>query len=151
MLSHSLDRFYVVTKFELPKVEGPHLTTVQFDSTCSYLNLGKDKDNFSSSYLPKLLAYCEKIVPYVIFIRNNCTAYEMLANEIGLIMPTSPKDKRHKRGTFGSLISGFIGLAYKGISSFLHHKYQRHCIRQCQLWKGEQIYNITKFIIWKIL
>ena len=34
MLSHSFDRLYVVTKFELPKVEDLHLTTVQFDSTC---------------------------------------------------------------------------------------------------------------------
>ena len=31
MLSHSFDRFYVVTKFELPKVEDLKLTTVQFD------------------------------------------------------------------------------------------------------------------------
>ena len=37
MLSHSIDRFYVVTKFELPKVEDLKLTTVQFDSKCSYL------------------------------------------------------------------------------------------------------------------
>ena len=31
------------------------------------------------------------------------------------------KDK-NKRGIFGALISGFIGLAFEGISSFLHHK-----------------------------
>ena len=34
MLSHSFDRFYVVTKFELPKVEDLKLTTVDFDSKC---------------------------------------------------------------------------------------------------------------------
>ena len=60
MLSHSIDRFYVVTKFELPKIEDLHLRTVQFDSTYSYLDTGKDKNNFSSSYLLKLLAYCQK-------------------------------------------------------------------------------------------
>ena len=30
----------VVTKFELPKIEDLHLTTVQFDSKCSYLDMG---------------------------------------------------------------------------------------------------------------
>ena len=35
MLSHSFDIFYVVTKFELPKID-LHLITVQFDSKCSY-------------------------------------------------------------------------------------------------------------------
>ena len=94
MLSHSFDRFYVVTKSELPKIEDLHLTTVQFDSKCSYLDTGKDKNNLSSSsYLPKLLAYCEKIVPFVEFYKNqiayyNHMAYEVLANEIDLILPT---------------------------------------------------------------
>ena len=32
MLSHSFDRFYVVTKFELPKVEDLKLTTIDLDS-----------------------------------------------------------------------------------------------------------------------
>ena len=40
MLSHSFDRFYVVTKFELPKVEDLKLTT-SYDSTCQYLE-GKE-------------------------------------------------------------------------------------------------------------
>ena len=124
ILSHSFDRLYVVTKLELPKVEDLCLTSVQFDSASSYLNLGKNKDNFSSSYLPKLLAYCEKIVPYVHFYKKqityyNPTAYKMLANEIGLILPTFPKDKRHKRGIIESLINGFISLAHEGISSCL--------------------------------
>ena len=51
ILLHSFDRFYMVTKFELPKIEDLHLTTVQFDSKCSYLDMGKDKNNFSPSYL----------------------------------------------------------------------------------------------------
>ena len=36
MLSYSFDRSYVVTKFELPKVEDLKLTTIQFDSKCRY-------------------------------------------------------------------------------------------------------------------
>ena len=38
MLSHSFDRFYVITKYELPKVEDLRLTTIDFDHTCSYLD-----------------------------------------------------------------------------------------------------------------
>ena len=130
MLSHSFDRFYVVKNFELSKVEDLHLTTVQFDSTCSYLKVEKDKDNIASSYLPNLLAYSEKNFTLCNFYKKqiayyNCTAYEMLTNEIGLILPAFPKEKSHKRSTIGSIISGFIGLAYEGISSFLHHKHQK--------------------------
>ena len=50
MLSHSFDRFYVVAKFELPKVEDLKLTTIDFDSNCSYLD-------GSGNYLRKLLRH----------------------------------------------------------------------------------------------
>ena len=33
-LSHSFDRFYVVTKFELPKVEDLKFMTISYDSDC---------------------------------------------------------------------------------------------------------------------
>ena len=53
IVSHSFDRFYVVTKFELPKIEDLHLTTVQFDSKCSYVNAEKvNQDDIVASYLP---------------------------------------------------------------------------------------------------
>ena len=38
MLAHSFDRFYVVTKYELPKLEDLRFTTFSFDRTCKYLN-----------------------------------------------------------------------------------------------------------------
>ena len=63
--------------------------------------------------------FCKKKIAYY-----NCTAYEMLTNKIDLILPIFPRDKRHKRGIITSLISGFIGLAYEGISSILHYKCQ---------------------------
>ena len=31
-------------------------------------------------------------------------------------------DKKIKRGMFSAIITGFIELAFEGISSFLHHK-----------------------------
>ena len=53
MLSHSFDRFYVVTKLELAKIEELHLTTVQFDSQFGYLNAEKvNKDNVVATHIP---------------------------------------------------------------------------------------------------
>ena len=43
MLSHSFDRFYVVTKFELPKIKDLKLTTFSFDLTCKYLDSSNSK------------------------------------------------------------------------------------------------------------
>ena len=37
MLAHSFDRFYVVTKVELPKVLDLNLTMFQFDYNCSHV------------------------------------------------------------------------------------------------------------------
>ena len=37
MLAHSFDRFYVVTKFKMPKIEDLKLTTFTFDLACSHL------------------------------------------------------------------------------------------------------------------
>ena len=100
MLSHSFDRLYVVTNFELPKVEDLKFTTVQFDSKCSYLATRNDMQQ--SIYFNKLLAYCHKIVPYVEFYKkqisyHNHMAHEILTNELGLILPTYLKDRRHRK------------------------------------------------------
>ena len=51
MLSYSFDRFYVVTKFELPKVRDLKLRTVDFDSSCSYLD-------GNGNYIRKLQRHC---------------------------------------------------------------------------------------------
>ena len=50
-----------------------------------------------------------------------------MANDIDKILPKFPTDHRHKRGAIlasilGTVASSVIGLAYEGISSFLHHK-----------------------------
>ena len=128
MVSHYFHRFYVVAKFELPRVEDLKLTTIEFDSKCTYL---AKNDTQKYSYFPKLLAYCLKIVLYVEFYKEqleyyNHMANELLMNEIALILPTFPKEKRPKRGAIlafvlGGIASGIIGLAYEGISSFIHH------------------------------
>ena len=38
MFSHSFERFYIVTKFELPKTQDLKLATFGFDFECSYAN-----------------------------------------------------------------------------------------------------------------
>ena len=48
--------------------------------------------------------------------------HKILKNEDDLILSKFHTECRNKRGIFGAIISGFIGLAFKGISSFLHHK-----------------------------
>ena len=50
MLSHSFDRFYVVAKFELPRAEDLRLTTIEFNSKCSYL---ARNDTQKNSYFSK--------------------------------------------------------------------------------------------------
>ena len=73
-----------------------------------------------------------KITPYTQLYQRqiqyyNHTAYDTLMNDIGKILPTFLTDHRHKRGAIltsilGSVATSVIGLAYEGISSFLHHK-----------------------------
>ena len=60
MLTHSFDRFYVVTKFEMPKIEDLKLTTFSFDLTCNYLNSEK-------TFMQQYLKHCRRIAPYVQF------------------------------------------------------------------------------------
>ena len=57
--------------------------------------------------------------------------YDILEKDIGLILPkfenkeTTVHPKHQKRQIISALISGFIGLAFKGISSFLQHKQEK--------------------------
>ena len=93
-LSHSFDRFYVIIKYELPKVEDVRLTPIDFDHTCSHL----DGDR---KYMPKLKRHCLRIVPCISFYQRqiaylNITAYKILKRDIGHVLPTFPTDKRPK-------------------------------------------------------
>ena len=82
MLSHSFDRFYIVTKFELPKTEDLRLMTFKFDFECSYVSSTSTNTNYA-----KLLKYCMKIAlytqPYQKQIQHySHTAYDTLANDM---------------------------------------------------------------------
>ena len=86
----------------------------------------------SNTNYAKLLSYCMKIAPYAQLYQRqiqyyNRTAYDTLANDIGKILPKFPTNKIQRCGAIlasilGSIASKVIGLAYEGISGFLHHK-----------------------------
>ena len=126
MLPHSFDRFYVVTKFEMPKIEDLKLTTFTFDFACKHLMSDR-------TFMQKYLKHCQRIVPYVRLYQKqvqyyNQTAYNILQNDINLILPTLNEPNRKKRSLSAILVtiaSKIIGLAFEGISSFLHHKRHR--------------------------
>ena len=50
-LSHSFDRFYVVTKFELLRVEDFKLTTISYEPNCTYLDDVKNRKDFHNHLL----------------------------------------------------------------------------------------------------
>ena len=94
MLAHSFDRFYVVTRIEIPKVLDLNLTVFQFDYNCSHVtNIEKDtrfkipdmiKDMFS--------VCCKNIIPYMYLYKHQVecyekTVYNILEKDIGMILP----------------------------------------------------------------
>ena len=72
-----------------------------------------------------LMTFCKKREPFVVYYKRliksyNNTAHNLLENEINLLLPQIPR--KQKCGIITTLVSSFMGLAYEGISSFLHHK-----------------------------
>ena len=124
MLTHSFDRLYVVVKCKIPKIENLKFTTFSFDLMCHHLNISR------KSYLLRYVRHCRRITPYVKFYKQqidyyNWTAYNILQNEIGLILPSFNDDNRKKRfltTILGTIASKVIDLPFEGISSFLHRK-----------------------------
>ena len=121
MLTHSFDRFYVVTKYKIPKVEHLQFTTFAFNLMCNHLNISK-------SPLLRYVKHCRRIAPYVKFYKQqidyyNQTTYNLLQNKIGLIIPNfNNRKKRFLTTILGTIASKVIGLVFEDISSFLHHK-----------------------------
>ena len=54
MLLHSFDRFYVVTKFVLPKVEDLKFLIIQFHSSCNYLDTDISSSKYPTNYIPNI-------------------------------------------------------------------------------------------------
>ena len=135
LLTHSFDRFYVVTKIEIPMVLDLNLTRFQFDYNCTHVtNIGKGTNfKIPSTIKDMFNVYCKNIIPYMYLYKHQMdyyekTVYNILEKDIRLILPRfedneiKVKQDHPKRQIISALISGFIGLAFEGISSFLQHK-----------------------------
>ena len=135
MLAHSFDRFYVVTRIEIPKVLDLNLTVFQFDYNCSHVtHIEKDtKFKIPSTIKDMFKVYCRNIIPYMYLYNHQVEYYEkmvynILEKDIGMILPkfgnteNNVQLKHPKRQIISALISGFIGLAFEGISRYLQHK-----------------------------
>ena len=124
MLAHYFHRFYVVAKFILPTLDDLKLSPIKYDKECKYIQDfdDQDKEQFKQN-IKDLLLYCSKLRPHMAFYKMqikalNSTAHHILNNKVDLILPKFSEGQKSKTG----IISGFIGLVFKGISSFLHHK-----------------------------
>ena len=124
MLAHSFDRFYIIAKFTLPSMRDLKFLKLNFGQSCTYMNKKYAPNMDSSKYLAELKTYCNKIKPFVshysrLIKSYNATVYNILTNEIRPLLPHISKQKCH---IISTLVSGFIGLAYEEISSFLQRK-----------------------------
>ena len=94
MLAHSFDRFYVVTRIEIPKVSDLNLTVFQFDYNCSHVaHIEKDtKFKIPSMIKDMFNVYCRNIIPYMYLYKHQVeyyekTVYNILEKDIGMILP----------------------------------------------------------------
>ena len=115
MLAYSFDRSIGDLKF----------SKLNYNNTCAYLDNKNVHDTDSNKHMLDIMMFCEKIAPFVLYYKRliksyNNTAHKILKNEINLILPRLTQ--KQKCGIITTLVSSFIGLAYEGISSFLHHK-----------------------------
>ena len=115
MLTHSFDRFYVVTKFILPPIGDLKFSNLNYDNTCAYLDNKNAQDTETRKYILDLKTFCKKNEPFVGYYKGL-----ILDIEINLLLPQTPI--KQKCGIITTPASSFIGLAYEGISSFLHHR-----------------------------
>ena len=63
VLAHSFDRFYVVTKVELPKVSDLNLTMFQFDYNCSHVaNIERIVIGFKFKVTNTIIKYIQNVL-----------------------------------------------------------------------------------------
>ena len=144
VLTHSFDRFYVVTKFILPLIGDLKFSNLNYDNTCAYLDSKNAQNMEIRKYMLDLRTFCKKIEPFVVYYKRliksyNNTVHNILENEINLLLPQIPRKQKH--GIITTLMSSFIGLAYEGISSFLHHRQNKPYIRQLIPWITRPIFS----------
>ena len=93
--------------------------------------------------------YCNKIKPFVSYYSKlissyNTTVHSILVKEIQLLLPQISKEKC---GLITTLVSGFIGLAYEGISSFLQKKHNDALQKAMIAMNSETKFQCNKLLI----
>ena len=78
MLVHSFDRFYVVTRIEIPKVSDLNLTMLQFDYNCSHVaNIEKGTKFKVPDMIQNMFKqYCKNLIPYLYLYKHQVEYYE---------------------------------------------------------------------------
>ena len=92
MLSHSFNRFYVVTKFILPSIGDLKFSKLNYDNTCAYLNNRSPQSTETRKHMLDLMTFCKKKELFVMYYKRliksyNHMAHNILENEINLILP----------------------------------------------------------------
>ena len=118
----------MVTKFILHSIGNLKFSKLNYDNTCAYLDNRNTQTTETRKHILDLMTFCKKIELFVMYYKRliksyNHTAHNILEIEINLILPQVPR--KQKCGIITTLVSSFIGLAYVGISSFLHHKHNK--------------------------
>ena len=98
MLAHSFDRFYVVTKLILPSIGDLNFSKLNYDNTCAYLDNKNLCDTDSKKHMLDLMMFYKKIEPFVLYYKRLINSYNttlnILTNEINLILPKIPRNKK---------------------------------------------------------
>ena len=144
MLAHSFDRFYEVTKFIIPSLGGLKFSDLNYDNMCAYLDNKNVQNTETRKYMLNLRTFCKKIEPFVIYYERlinsyNKTVHNILENEINLLLPQITR--KHKCGIITTLVSSFIGLAYKTyLVSYIIGETKPY-IRQLMPWIARLIFS----------
>ena len=80
-ISHSFDRFYVVTKCELPKVQDLQFMTIPYGQGCNHLEDAKSQRKYPLGLIEEIKEYCVKIAPYIAYYKKQIEYYNCLVPE----------------------------------------------------------------------
>ena len=99
------------------------------------MNLDDQDNEQIKQNIKDLLFYCNKLRSFMALYKMqikacNAKVHHILKNEVDLILPKFYTEQRNKRGIFGTIISGFIGLAFEGILAYCIIKDIRPYIKQ---------------------
>ena len=110
MLAHLFDRFYVITKFILPRIGDLRFSKLDFDDACGYTENKYAQNTESRRFMLELKAFCNKVRPFVTYYNKlinsyNNTAHSILEKEIKLLPQVN---RKQKCGIITTLVSSFI-------------------------------------------